>query len=83
MKQKRQLIDHWVASHGPFLRFLFHFRVKLFFMTTGATLVRYEQPTEGSASPPVWSKANCLGISEAENFWTYHVVRMRSISDNK
>ena len=52
MKQKRQLIDHWVASRGPFLRFLFHFRDKSFFMTTGATLVRYEQPSEGSASPP-------------------------------
>merc|ERR1711860_251066 len=51
MKQKRQLIDHWVASRGPFLRFLFHFRDKSFFMTTGATLVRYEQPSEGSASP--------------------------------
>ena len=53
MKQKRQLIDHWVASRSPFLRFLFHFRDKSFFMTTGATLVRYEQPSEGSASPPL------------------------------
>ena len=52
MKQKRQLIDHWVASRGPFLRFLFHLRDKSFLMTTGATLVRYEQPSEGSASPP-------------------------------
>ena len=52
MKQKRQLIDHWVASRGPFLRFLFHFRDKSFFMMTEATLVRYEQPSEGSASPP-------------------------------
>ena len=52
MKQKRQLIDHWVASRGPFLRFLFHFRDKSFFMTTGATLVRYEQPSEGSTSLP-------------------------------
>ena len=53
MKQKRQLIDHWVALRGPFLRFLFYFRDKSFFMTTGATLVRYEQPSEGSASPPL------------------------------
>ena len=60
MKQKRQLIDHWVASRGPFLRFLFHFRDKSFFMTTGATLVRYEQPSEGSASPPCVSKLVCL-----------------------
>ena len=56
MKQKRQLIDNWVASRGPFLRFLFHFRDKSFFMTTGATLVRYEQPSEGSASPPWLSR---------------------------
>ena len=56
MKQKRQLIDHWVASCGPFLRFLFHFRDKSFFMTTGATLVRYEQPSESSASPPWLNK---------------------------
>ena len=41
-----------IGWHGPFLRFLFYFRVKSFFMTTGATLVRYEQPSEGSASPP-------------------------------
>ena len=44
MKQKRQLIDHWVASRGPFLRFLFHFRDKSFFMTTGATLGRFCLP---------------------------------------
>ena len=60
MKQKRQLIDHWVASRGPFLQFLFYFRDKSFFMTTGATLVRYEQPSEGSASPPGLSKAKFL-----------------------
>ena len=45
MKQKRQLIDNWVASRGPFLRFLFHFRDKSFFMTTGATLGRFCLPT--------------------------------------
>ena len=44
MKQKRQLIDHWVASRGPFLRFLFHFRDKSFFVMTGATLVRFCLP---------------------------------------
>ena len=71
MKQKRQLIDHWVASRGPFLRFLFPFRDKSFFMTTGATLVRYEQPSEGSASPPClkrWSLFHKLILTEYNNF---------------
>ena len=67
MKQKRQLIDHWVASRGPFLRFLFHFRDKSFFMTTGATLVRYEQPSEGSASPPCFN--NLLMVSIPVKDW--------------
>ena len=67
MKQKRQLIDHWVASRGPFLRFLFHFRDKSFFMTTGATLVRYEQPSEGSASPPWVIRSHTRKVGEDEN----------------
>ena len=62
MKQKRQQIDHWVAFRGPFLRFLFHFRDKSFFMTTGATLVRYEQPLEGSASPPPYGLSSAASL---------------------
>ena len=67
MKQERQLIDHLVASRGPFLQFLFHFRNKSF--STGATLVRYEQPSEGSASPPLVQSFSCLEAVEAKWFW--------------
>ena len=74
MKQKRQLIDHWVASRGPFLRFLFHFRDKSFFMTTGATLVRYEQPSEGSASPSLLQQF-INGFNSSEGLATFiHII---------
>jgi len=69
MKQKRQLIDHWVASRGPFLRFLLHFRDKSFFMTTGATLVRYGQPSEGSASPPWLRRAKPAWLMYVNTVW--------------